>query len=176
MKSKIILIMVFLSALFIALPNAYAYDWSNTSINSGYALTTDYHGKDVPMGATVTARAGTTDLSITTVYFRWLKPNGAEAWAPVKVTTFSLDTYNGKTVRVFVSTGVPDQTGDWGVQALFYDSGGHGRGPLAGLPEKVAVKGTSFFVVPEIAFGTIAVLSATFGALGIFALKKKRTR
>lgn len=174
MKTKIIFVGVLLVSLLILLPEVNAYDWSRTSIKSGYAVTTDWHGVEVPIGEPVTARAGTTDPSIVKVWFRWLLPNDTEAWPPIEVTEYTLDTWEGKTVRVFLNTQIPDELGDWGVQGVFYDEGGHGQGPIPETEEKVAIRAKSFFAVPEVPFGTIAVLIAMFGALGILAIKKKR--
>ena len=174
MKLKIIAIAVLMVSLLVAFPKVQAYDWSKTSINSGYAVTTDWHGTMVPLETTVTARAGTTDLSIETVWFRWMRPDETEAWPPIEVTTYTLDTWNGKTVRVFINAQEPDEVGDWAVQVVFENSDGHGQGPLPEVSDKVAIRARSFFAIPEVSFGTIAILIAMFGALSAFAIKKKR--
>jgi len=173
MKPRIISAVVILVSILVLVPKVSAYDWSGTSINSGYAVTTDWHGKEVPLGEPVTARAGTTDLSIVTVWFRWLLPNGTEAWPPIEVTTYTNDVWEGKTVRVFLNAQFPDEVGDWGVQVVFYNEDGNGQGPLPVPEEKVAIRARSFFAVPEVPFGTIAILVAMFGALGILAISKK---
>ena len=43
-------------------------------------------------------------------------------------------------------------------------------------PEELPAEGTppNLLVIPEVSFGTIAILIAMFGALVIFAVKKKR--
>ncbi len=174
MKTKITFVVILLVSLGVLLPEVSAYDWSKTSINSGYAITTDWFPNEVPIGEPVTARAGTTDLSIVKVWFRWLRPNGTEAWPPIEVTTYTLDTWNGKTVRVFLNTQYPDEVGDWGIQAVFYDEDGHGTGPIQLQEPKLAIRARSFFAVPEVPLGTIAILIAMLGALAIFAIKKKR--
>ena len=174
MKLKIVLIVAFFASLLIPISAVRAYDWSGTSINSGYAVTTDWHGEEVPIGTSVTARAGTTNLDIVEVKFRWLRPGGMEAWPPIPVTAYTQELWNGQTVRVFINAQTPNELGDWGVQAVFYDSDGNGIGPTPGQPDKIAIRATSFNAVPEVPFGTIAVLIAMFGALGIFAIKKKR--
>jgi len=61
--------------------------------------------------------------------------------------------------------------GDWGVQAFFRDSTGKDR---AGLTNVINIKATSFNAVPEVPFGTLAILTAMFGAIAIFAVRKKR--
>ena len=183
MKLKIIAIAAILASLLIPFPRVQAtFDWTGTPINSGYAVTTDWHGKEVPLGEEVTAWAGTTDSSIVEVKFRWMKPDGTDWW--------EYGTYegsqewpvgSGQIVYEWASSVTPtDSTdlGDWGVQAVFYDAtgeGGHGEGPIPEQPLKVAIRARSFFSVPEVSFGTIAILIAMFGALSIFAIKKKRT-
>ncbi len=154
------------------------WDWSGTSINSGYAVTTDWHGIEVPIGETVTAWAGTTDISIIKVVFRWLRPDKTVAgtfvvlWDPPNST--SEGSWNGDPVREFKNSYIPDVLGDWGVQAIFYDTGGHGVGPVPGDDgEKVAIRARSFFTVPEVPFGTIASLAAMLGALSVFTLKRR---
>jgi len=81
--------------------------------------------------------------------------------------------WNGQDVREFSNTQIPDVVGDWGVQGIFYDGEGQGRGPIPDQPEKTAIRARSFHAVPEVA--TIAAVLAMFGALGLFAIKKKRT-
>ena len=173
MKTKITFVVILLVSLVVLLPEVNAYDWSKTPINSGYAITTDWFPNEVPIGEPVTARAGTTNLNITTVWFRWLRPDETEAWPPFEVTTYTNDTWEGKTVRVFLNTQYPDEVGDWGIQAIFYDEDGHGTGPLQLPDPKVAIRARSFFAVPEVPYGTIAIIIAMFGALTIFAIKKK---
>ena len=172
---KSILILAFVLAMALVPNVARSYDWSRTSIKSGYAITTDWHGTEVPQGESVTARAGTTDLSVEAVWFRWLRPDGKEAWAIEVSWDGTLDTWEDQSVRVFLNTQIPDEVGDWGVQAIFYNSEGHGRGPLDHPAEKVAIRARSFFTIPEVSLGTIAILLAMFGALGIFVTKKRRT-
>jgi len=152
---------------------AYAtWDWSGTSINSGYAVTTDWHGELVPLGEEVTAWAGTTDYSIVEVKFRWLRPDGTQAWIDVE-TEYTEEWWADLHVHEFSATRTPDEEGDWGVQAVFYGPNGNGKGPIPDQPEKVAIRARSFFVIPEVAIGTVAVIVAMFGALGLFALKRK---
>ncbi len=171
---KFMLVLAF--ALMLAfVPNvARSYDWSKTPINSGYAVTTDWHGIEVPPGVPVTARAGTTDLSVETVWFRWLRPDGAEAWTIEVEWDGTLDTWEGQSVRVFFNSQTPIEAGDWGVQAIFYGEDGHGRGPLELPTEKVAIRARSFFAIPETPWGPLAVMLAMFGALGLFMMKKRR--
>jgi hypothetical protein len=175
MRIKYVGVTIAVFALISLASMAYAtFDWSGTSINSGYALTTDWHGMEVPLGEAVTAWAGTTDLSIEEVKFRWLRHNGTEALMDV-VTTYTEEWWEGLYVREFNATRVPDEVGDWGVQGVFYTepASGHGGGPIPSQSLKTAIRARSFFAVPEVPIGTMAVIIAMFGALSVFALKRK---
>jgi hypothetical protein len=50
------------------------------AISSRYAVTTNWHGKDVPLSSTVTATAGTTDSNVKTVEFVWKDPTEDVVW------------------------------------------------------------------------------------------------
>ena len=179
MKLKILSIALLVTVI-VAIPLVQAFDWSASynSLTSGYRVTTDRHGEEVPLATPVTAWAGTTNMNVDEVKFRWLRPNGSE-YVVVAVTTFTMGTWvdsHGVThaVREFNNTQTPDVVGDWGVQGIFYGDEGHGRGPIANQTEPTAIRARSFFSVPEVAIGTIAAVLAMFGALGLFAMKKKR--
>lgn len=173
-KLKLVLAIVLVMAMVAGVNIVRAYDWSGTSINSGYAVTTDWHGMEVPIGATVNVWAGTTNSNITCVMFRWLRPNGTEAWSPHNVTSYTEVHWNSQTVREFLHAGEPDEVGDWTVQVIFYGGEGHGQGPLSEVAtEKVTIKATSFFAIPEDPVGTISILLAMFGALGVVVVKRK---
>lgn len=150
--------------------------WS--TLGTGYAITSNYHGIDVPLGTPVTVTAGTLDSNIVQVTFRWHRPpngNGPVAWEDVVPVwqngtmgqwnngSWSLISYAQNTHNI-------DEMGDWGVQAFFQDS--HGK-EKSGLENVVKIKATSFNAIPEVPLGTIAVVLAMIGALGIFAIKKK---
>lgn len=179
MKSKIISIVVLLASLLVSLPRVQAtFDWSGTSINSGYAVTTDWRGTEVPLEEEVTAWAGTTDDSIVEVKFRWVKPDGTDWWVLGNDEGEEVwPASSGQMVHEWTSSVTPidpsTDLGDWGVQAVFYDSEAHGVGPIPEQPGKVTVRARSFFAVPEVPIGTVAVVVAMFGALGFFALKRK---
>lgn len=147
-----------------------SHDWSGTSINSDYAITTDWHGEEAPVGTEVTAIAGTTNPDIVKVRFRWIRPDGTIAREVYVEIVDHIDTWNGENVYVFIDTFIVDQVGDWGVQAIFYDSTGTGHGPFE---DKEAIRATSINVIPEAPLGTITILIAMLGALSIFAIKKK---
>ena len=175
MKMKITCIMM-LTLLIIAVPLVYAdFDWSApyNNLASGYRVTTDNHGETVMWGDAVTAWAGTTNLGIDKVIFRWMSPNGDET--VVEVTSFTMGEWNGQPVKEFSDIMYPTVNGDWGVQGLFYDNEnpGNGIGPLAAQPFVTEIRARSFFVIPEVTMGTIAVIAAMFVALALFAVKRK---
>jgi hypothetical protein len=128
--------------------------------SSGYSVTSNYHGIDTPLGATVTVTATTTDTKITQVMFIWRNAEKIEQWRETVPVT-------GGEAQ---SSGQPNSLGDWGVQALFQGPDGKTK---EGIEEVVSIKATSFFVVPEYAVGGLLAIGACFGA---FALFKKRPR
>lgn len=67
-------------------------------------------------------------------------------------------------------TRVPNAFGDWGVQAIFIDEVYTHQGELETFR---VIRSTSGNVVPEVPFGTIAILAGWLGVLGIFALRRK---
>ncbi len=165
-----------LVAFLIAIPMVQAdFDWSApyNNLSSGYRVTTDRHGEEVMLGDPVTAWAGTTNLDIEEVKFRWMSPDGSEII--VQVTSFTMGEWEGQPVKEFSNTQWPDVVGDWGVQGVFYTDppSGQGVGPIPGQPLKTEIRARSFYAVPDVA--TIAAVLAMFGALGLFALRKKRT-
>jgi len=172
------------------------------ALSSGYAVTTDKHGQIVIVGLeSVTAWAGTTDDTIQIVEFVWHlpadppyyeavqwdenetifgsyvtpdyppdAPQEIKDWAALRDGSGEPGHYPIVTVY-YAKNGpkVPDVIGDWGVQALFHNhhtTPGHDT-------TKVMVRATSFEVVPEVPFGTIAILLSWLGILGVFALRKK---
>jgi hypothetical protein len=155
---------------------AYA-PWS--TLGTGYAVTSDYHGIDVIIGNPVNVTAGTLDPSIYQVTFKWNAPNGTEGvWIDVftpLVTNGSKGRWGSSGVWVLIhyawSVHTPDSIGDWGVKVLFQGPDGTTK---ENTDEVVSIKATSFNSVPEVPFGTLAILAAMFGAVTIFAIKRKR--
>ena len=172
LKSVLAFLLVFIG-LFGMMNSAYA-PWS--TLGTGYAITSNYHGKDVPLMATVNVTAGTLDPSVTQVTFKWHRTNDTlvrEVTVPVFTNGTSGQWNNGDAalIRYAVDSFRPDLAGDWGVQAFFQDSAGKNR---AGVNNVIKIKATSFNVIPEVPLGTAAILLSMFGALGVFAIKKKR--
>jgi hypothetical protein len=138
------------------------------SLSSGYYITTNWHGIDVPLGAEVTATAKTTDHDVDKVTFVWLDPEEHTNWTDT-VPVQPDGTYHGKTVYSASSTHTPEEVGDWTVKALFVDNHSH---HLYSCSCKVPKRATSFFVIPEIPIiGTAGVSIAVLAGL---AVKMKR--
>lgn len=172
MKLVLALLLVFVG-LFGIMSSAYA-PWS--TLGTGYAITSNYHGIDVPLMATVTVTAGTLDPSVTQVTFRWHRSDNTvmrEVTVPVFTNGTTGQWNKGATapVQYAIDSFRPDLTGEWGVQAFFQDSAGRSK---ADLNNVIKIKATSFNVIPEVPLGTAAILLSMFGALGVCAVRKKR--
>jgi len=176
----LVVAMLFAILLVFANINIAQAQWS--AITSGYAVTTNWHGEDVPLGQLVTATAGTTDPSVKSVEFRWLYPNGTEAWnvrnftlltspyPPPNVPQEVINYQNSSTIWYTQNAQTPDEVGNWTVQTIFHDTG-RIRGQYSDI---VRIRATSFFAIPEVPFGTVAILLSTFAVLGVYLIKRKR--
>lgn len=179
---------LFASLLVFANTNIAQAQWS--AINSGYAVTTNWHGQEVPLGEEVTAWAGTTRSEVKKVEFLWRAPDEETVvfhdWiyidgpyttptVPDGVPQEIIDWANenpGIDVYYANNTQTPDVLGDWGVQALFHAGSGKIKGQDSTI---VAIRASSTHTVPEVPFGTIAISLSMFVILGIFTIKRKRS-
>ena len=145
--------------------------WS--AISSGYAVTTDYHGKEVPPGTLVTATAGTTDADVENVTFLWKDPDENIVNTEANVLVWSNGTtYDGKLIYYAQSSYTPDIIGDWGVQALFIEKDGK---PKANHKDVVMIRATSFNVIPNIPIiGTAGAMISMLLGLSLFLLKRSK--
>jgi hypothetical protein len=161
--------------------------WSE--IGTGYAETSNYQGVDVPILTDVRVIAGTTDLSITNIVFRWHDPSDNVVWeenipvsgplttpsypanAPQSVINWATDPANNGIEYLYAfDTHAPNVVGDWGVQAFFIGPDGKSK---AGLEEVVQTRSTSFNAIPEVpVVGTVGAMAAMLLGL-VFFLKKK---
>ena len=175
LKHKLSLAIVCLVLELLVFTSVVYAPWS--TLGTGYAVTSDYHGIDVWIGNPVNVTAGTLDTSLSQVTFKWNAPNGTEGvwidtFTPL-VTNTSKGTWNNGTEAIINyawSVHTPDSLGDWGVKVLFQGPDGKTK---ENADEVVKIKATSFNAVPEVPFGTLAIIAIMFGALGLFALKKK---
>lgn len=146
--------------------------YAGNSLASGYAVTSDYHGINVPPGKLVTVTAMTTDNTITQVTFLWKNPGGNTVFTEVNATRGTDGEFDGKTVYTFSSAHTPNAIGDWGVQALFQGPDGMTK---ESIEDVIAIRATSFFVVPDFPMiGTVGSLGTMLLGLGLFIRRKNR--
>lgn len=170
-------------------------DASWNALSSGYAVTTNWHGIDVPIGQSVTATAGTTDSEVRFVEFRWMYPNQSlftsvriDVSGPLITPTVppgsisheitdwanqhdgSDPNYPRITYWYAQNIQILTEPGDWGVQAKFYM---RAHDAFSVPPDTIKIRATSFNAVPEVPFGTVAILLSWIGVLAVFALRKK---
>ena len=182
LKIKIIPIAVFVAMMF-AIPLVHGVDWTlpYNNLSSGYRVTTENFPDPVMLGDPIIAWAGTTNGGVDEVKFRWIPPqsSGMDPIVIIGTAEGYVDVPDVGLVYQWSSTYTPTdpiELGDWGVQAVFYDeqNQGQGLGPIPEQPYPLEIRARSFHAVPEVAIGTIAILIAMFGALGIFAVRRKR--
>lgn len=191
MKLRFAIAAISLASLFVfASTNIAQAQWP--AISAGYAVTTNRHGQDVPLGEDVLAIAGTTDSEVETVEFRWLDPGGEEIWdvtvlvfgpyttpsvpngVPQEIEDWAQDNH-GIDVWYANNTQTPDVLGDWGVQALFHDPTGGIKSLRGRNSDIIAIRATSFNTVAEVPLGTIAISLSMFGTLSAFILRKRQS-
>jgi len=150
--------------------NAVHAQWS--ALNSGYAVTTDYHGKEVMPGMPVTATAGTTDTNVKRVTFLWKDPDKSIVYVETVDVWQNGSQWDGKIIYYAQSSYEPNVRGDWGVQALFIGEGGTKK---AQVEDTIMIRGTSFLVIPDFpVVGTVGALMAMILGLSLFAHKKRK--
>ncbi len=146
---------------------------------------------DPAVGQSITGSAATNDQSITMVKFKWIEPDGNTVFQTDTVSTSTpaggascltdASKYTGGVRQSDVSNSgsgfkcfadhlpLPAVTGDWGMQATFCTSD-----QSCMPPQKVDIKAVSFFVLPESAFGALALMTASVAALGGFVVLRSR--
>jgi hypothetical protein len=141
------------------------------SLASGYAVTSNYHGKDVPSGASVTVTAMTTASSVDKVTFIWKNPAGQVVFTETKHVWTNGTRYDGKLIRYAQSTFEPNAMGDWGVQVKFLDVHSF---CIWTWTETVARRATSFNVIPEIPI--LGTMGASIAMVAGLTYKTKRNK
>ena len=185
MKSKLFLA-AFIALAISALTIGTAFAGWAAIKNTGYAVTTNWHGIDVPGGQVVIATAGTIDQNVKKIEFIWKNANEFIIWdenitvsgplvtsaVPGNVPQEVVDWANSKNgVKYWYaqSSHTPTEVGDWGVQVRFF-----GIVRVRGNSEvDFVVRATSFNMVPETPWGPIAISATLLGALGLFVFRKK---
>ena len=163
----LMLALALISLTYLNISEAYAI---KPIIPSDYDITTNYHGVNVPPGTEVTAIATTTDLTVTGVTFFWKDPDENIKYSEYVDT----DTSSVQNIKEYSSSYTPDIVGDWGVQAIFHGPDGK---PVPGLDitDKVAIRATSFFHVPESQMvGTAGTLLSMLAGLGYYIRRKEK--
>ena len=167
-RMKKIVIIPIVAIAFMLLGVAYA---AYPSLASGYAVDSNYHGINGPIGSNVVVTAYTTDADVYQVTFLWKDPGGNTVSTDVDNPPTADGTYDSKTVYTFTSNYSPDIVGDWGVQALFQSQDGTTK---QSVEDVVSIKATSFFVIPDVPMlGTVGSLAAMLFGLSIFLKRKK---
>jgi hypothetical protein len=188
MKSRLFVATLLAILLSIAGLNIARAQWSAIK-NSGYAVTTDWHGEDVPIGESVTAWAGTTDSEVYKVEFKWKDPDENVIFdenvmvltpyttpdvppnVPQEIAEWA-DNNHGFTIYHASNAQTPYEIGDWGVQILFYAPEGHLQGEGS---EIIKIRATSINVIPEIpVVGTAGAAIAMLLGIGLFWKKKEK--
>jgi len=177
LKKLSVILITFAFATSILTSIAYA----QSSLKSGYRITTDHHGEDVAIGETVTAWADTTDNTTEKVIFIWIW-NDTEVKRNVTINTYIIwytgeggwpeepGLPNGTEVRRFTDIYQPDELGEWAVKAKFLNSYGQ---TLASDQDSFPVRATSFNVIPYTPLGTISIILLMICAFSIFITRKK---
>jgi hypothetical protein len=190
MKGKILTIGFLTVIASLLLCSAVHASWS--TLETGYAVTSDWKGMQTEDGTPVTITAGTLDPTVTSVTFGWLSiPDGGgdyvlEETVPV-YTNGTIGQWKDGTpaeIRYASSTYVVVPEGFWAVQVFFNSEEGNpvinseGEGNV--VNQQFSWIGTmqsdnsTVFPAPEIPLGTIGASVAMVAALGLFMIKKKR--
>ena len=140
------------------------------TLSTGYAVTSNWHGKDVPSGTDVVVTAMTTDAKVDHVLFVWKNPADQTVWVDIEAVEPNGTKYDdAKLIYYATSTHKPETLGDWGVQAIFVDLDGIFKCHLRLFVKRRA---TSFNVIPEVPI--IGTAGASLAMLFGFTYKIKR--
>lgn len=190
MKSKLLTIglsTVIVSLLMCSLVYA---SWS--TLETGYAVTSNWEGLQILSGTPVTLTAGTLDSTVASVTFRWFAPpdGSGDCLLNETVPVFTNGTIgyweNGTAAEIrYAESTYEVYQGLWKVQIVFNNSEGESKLVLGNsegetIVEQCYLLGArdygSFptFQIPEIPLGTIGASVAMAAALGLFMIKKKR--
>jgi len=107
-KQRIAYLIALTGLLLIAAANVVDAQYARWSAikETGYAVTSNWQGIDAPLTADVVATAGTTDLTIEYITFRWHDPADNTVWEE----TFAV---SGPLVTPSVPSDVPPEVQEW---------------------------------------------------------------
>ena len=190
MKGKILTIGFLTIIASLLLCSAVHASWS--TLETGYAVTSDWKGMQTEDGTPATITAGTLDPTVTSVTFGWLSISDGsgdylfEETVPV-YTNGTIGQWKDGTpaeIRYADSTYVVSE-GFWTVQ-VFFNSEGENNPVINSEGESNVVDqkffwigamnpdSTTIFSTPELPLGTIGASVAMAAAVGLFMIKKKR--
>lgn len=120
----------------------------------------------------MTVYACTTDTSIDEVRFVWTNPSGTIVYADLVETSTTVTDARGQSVLQFTNIHAPNVVGDWGVQTVFCTTAQSLAGCTVGggHTEFTSIKATSFLVLNDLPFGTIAAVGVAF--VGFFVVRR----
>jgi hypothetical protein len=182
-----ILLLTFCLFLGLSIQISYA-QWD--AINSGYGITTNWHGKEVPFGESVTAWAGTRDPSVTAIFFRWKRPDNSTyreynntslvkcdsmseipSDAPEEIKNWAENNPDKFPIWIATNTQIPDTIGEWAVKAYFIGPNGTTK---EHVENTIMIRGTSFNVISDFPLvGTAGALVAMLLGLNLFMRRKR---
>jgi hypothetical protein len=182
-----ILLLTFCLFIFLSIQISYA-QWD--AINSGYGITTNWHGREVPFGESVTAWAGTRDQDVTAIFFRWKRPDDSvyaeyndtslvkcdrpsdiPSDAPEEIKDWAENNPDKFPIWIATNTQIPNTIGEWTVKAYFIGPGGKTKEQVENT---IMIKGTSFNVISDFPLvGTAGALVAMLLGLNLFMRRKR---
>jgi hypothetical protein len=187
LKSILTVPILFTLLIFCTVLNVAHAGWS--AISSGYAVTTNWHGEEAPIGESVTAWAGTTNSEVYQIEFLWknetehivFKENVTNLvsyitpdyppGAPEEIIKWAEDNH-GYEIWYANNTQIPNAMGNWTVQTFFYASGGNLKGHDSDI---IKIRATSLQTIPSIpVLGTAGALLTMLLSLTILLKRRKK--
>ena len=178
MKAKLLTLGLSIVVITLLISNVAYASW--TTLETGFAVTSNISGPNTPQGTPVTITAGTLDPNVELITIRWSGPSG-EVYhedMPSVYTNGTIGRYaDGTTaeIKYAQSTYSPNMHGEWNVKVIFHNAKGGSNVAEFSLPLDIH-QNLPIFVIPETPFGTIGAVAAIALALGLFMTKRKSTR
>ena len=180
MKAKMLILGLTVILLSIVISSSAYASWS--SLEMGFAVTSNLSGPNSHQGTPITITAGTLDSNVELITIRWYGPpeGDGEVVHEDMLSVFTNGTIgrysDGTTaeIKYAQSTYSPNIHGEWNVKVIFHNAKGGNNVVEFSLPLDIQ-QNYPIFVVPEMPFGTIGAITAIALALGLFMIKKKKT-